>query len=526
MTGLIMLAGCASEQPPAYHATELVTGVSMHGVNGMAFHPDGTLYAGSVIGQAIYRIDVTSGAVTTVVAAPDGEADDVAFAPDGTLAWTALIAGELRAQRPGGLPFVVADNLPRINPVAFDRTGRLFAGRMQYDDLFEFDLDGTAAPRLIAQGLGQLNGFEIGPDGKLYGPLPARGAVARIDIDSGAVEILADGLGQVVGVDMDSQGNVYAVNWESGEIFRLDSNGAVTTLARLEPPLDNLVVGPDDRVYTSQPSRNAVLVVEPNGDSHTVVSSTLAAPGGLALLERGGEPALLITDAFGYRFVDPTTGALLAPPADRSGGSTDVAVGADLIALSYVRRGQVSVLDRATLVILKTWPDIQTPYGILLRDERMVVAEFASGQLLQLSMDSDEREVLASGLDGPVGLAWADTQSVYVSEALSGQVQRVLLSDGSKELIVTGLEQPEGLAVLPDGGLVIAEAGAGRVTLVDPISGERRMIGDGLALGSRVSRAPDPVYLPTGIAVDGDGAIYVTEDRTNGVRKLTPVPSQ
>ena len=400
---LTLLAGCSADNESRYLSTELVRGVAMHGINGLAFHADGSLYAGSVVGQAIYRIDLSTGEVTTAVAAPDGEADDLAFAADGTLAWTALIAGELRAQRPGGKPFVVAANLPMINPVAFDGTGRLFAARMQYDDLFEFYIDSQNPPRLIAQGLGQLNGFEFGADGRLYGPLPARGAVARIDVESGAAELLATGLGQVVGVDLDSEGNVYALNWESGEIFRIDPAGVLITFARLEPPLDNLVVGPDDSVYASQPSHNGVIRVEPDGRGQTMISSVLVTPGGLAVMERDGDRVLLVTDTYGFRFVDPDSGAPLPPASQLAGGSTDVAVASDLIALSYVRRGRVSLLERDTLALVKTWADLEAPYGILIQGGDPLVADFSRGQIIRLSSRTDQRTVVIEGLAGPRG---------------------------------------------------------------------------------------------------------------------------
>jgi hypothetical protein len=46
------------------------------------------------------------------------------------------------------------------------------------------------APRLIAKDLGGFNGFEVGPDGQLYGPLWFKGAVARMNPENGAVTVL------------------------------------------------------------------------------------------------------------------------------------------------------------------------------------------------------------------------------------------------------------------------------------------------------------------------------------------------
>ena len=94
--GYVSLADDAVQPVRGYTVEVFVPGGPLKGVNGLAFGPDGRLYAGSVYGQTIYEIDVDSGNVEEVVGAPAGEADDLAFGPDGSLAWTALTAGELR----------------------------------------------------------------------------------------------------------------------------------------------------------------------------------------------------------------------------------------------------------------------------------------------------------------------------------------------------------------------------------------------------------------------------------------------
>ena len=95
------------------------------------------------------------------------------------------------------------------------------------------------------------------------------------------------------------------------------------------------------------------------------------------------------------------------------------------------------------------------------------------------------------------------------------------LGGGERQVITDSLVLPEGLAVRDDGRLFVAEAGAGRVSMIDAASGQRWTIAEGLAFGTVVSRAPAPVYLPSGVAVGPDGSIYVTEDRTNSIRRLT-----
>ena len=222
---LIFLAtGCTStnEHAQSWQIETLVPGSPLHAPNGITFGPDNKLYAGSVGAQTIYSIDVKTGEVATVVRAPAGEADDVAFSPDGTLVWTALVAGEIRALRQDGTVDVIVSDVPLINPVHFTTDGRLFAARIGFDRLYEFPVDAqlasTGEPRLVASKIGNLNSFEIDADDRLFGPLSNIGTVAEVDIESGAVTPVADNLGKVVAVNLDAHGNIWAINWAKGEL--------------------------------------------------------------------------------------------------------------------------------------------------------------------------------------------------------------------------------------------------------------------------------------------------------------------
>src|ERR1700737_26320 len=86
------LAQPAEHPPPPAPAKEynqqfLVPGSWFHGVHGLAFNKDDQLFAGSVVGQTIYRVQVDSGEVDRVIDPPTGMADDIAFADAATLRW-------------------------------------------------------------------------------------------------------------------------------------------------------------------------------------------------------------------------------------------------------------------------------------------------------------------------------------------------------------------------------------------------------------------------------------------------------
>lgn len=525
-------------------------GIAPHGINGINFGPDGALYAASLIGPGIYRIDVARGTLAEVVGAPFGEADDVAVAPDGTLAWAALLSGEVRVRRPDGQLATLAAGLPRVNPVHFDARGRLFTGQIGTgpggppDTLLELDPAGERPPRSIASGLGGINAFTDDGAGGLYVPLAEKGAVGRVDLASGALQVIATGLGQPVAVKRDSRGQLATIDWEVGRVIRIDPvTGATRTLATVTPPLDNLAIGPDDTVYVSRPSDNGIVAIDPaSGAQRSVLQGRFAAPGGLVFTRQDGRATLLVADAMGWREIDAANGAVTMRPFDLLvNGSSTITVTADSVVLAYVRRPSVTVLDRASGAVRRAYKGFNAPMGVAALDDGTIyVVDYASGELLRLpggrvsgEMTSgaaggtppsaaDGRSVVASGLEGPVGLALDARGRLLVSEATGGRVVRIDPASGAREVLARGLAQPEGLAVLPDGGIAVAEVGARRLSLLDARGGKPRVIARGLPVGQMFTRTPAPVFMPTGVAAGDDGTIYVTCDRDNSLLAFRP----
>src|SRR5476649_277257 len=181
----------SSPAPPKEYTQQfLVPGSSFHGVHGIAFNKDDQLYAGSVIGQTLYHVQVDSGEVDRVIEPPTGMADDIAFADDGTMAWTAFLMGKVYVRK-GNKTIEVANGLSGPNGIAFSKDGRLFVSEVFLGDaLYEIDLKNVDKPdfkpwprgelRRIAEKMGGLNGFEIHKDdGFLYGPLWFKGRSSR-----------------------------------------------------------------------------------------------------------------------------------------------------------------------------------------------------------------------------------------------------------------------------------------------------------------------------------------------------------
>src|SRR3954453_22985713 len=92
VAAIVSATGVSAEN---YEVTRLVPGSAFHGVHGLAIDKAGHLFAGSVAGAALYGVDIAAGTAKVAIPAPIGMADDIAFAPAGTMAWTGFLAGDL-----------------------------------------------------------------------------------------------------------------------------------------------------------------------------------------------------------------------------------------------------------------------------------------------------------------------------------------------------------------------------------------------------------------------------------------------
>jgi sugar lactone lactonase YvrE len=513
-----------------YEVTKLVPGSAFHGVHGLGIDKSGKLYAGSVAGAALYEVDRASGKARIAIPSPEGMADDLAFAPDGTMAWTGFLTGDLYARKGDGPIKKLASNLPGINSLAYRKGGRLYATQVFLGDaLYEIDTEGVKPPRKIMEKMGGLNGFEFGADDMLYGPLWFKGQVAKVDVDKGELTVVADGFKVPAAVNFDSKGNLWVVDTALGQLVKVDPRtGTKKVVAQLKPSLDNLVIDDKDRIFVSNMADNGIQEVDPEtGGVKQIIIGKLALPGGIGVVSDGGKDTIYVADVFAYRTVDGATGEVSETARMHADGVTleypmSATARGDNVLLSSWFTGTVQVIDRSTGKTREMLHGFQAPHdAIMLDDGSILVNELGSKSLVRVSGEhGKDRTAVVGDLEGPVGLVGAGGGAVYLTEAFAGRVSKVEAS-GQKSVVAKDLKMPEGIAIAPDGKLVVAEVGAKRLVAIDPQSGTVTEIAGNLPIGLPATPGGLPTNIPTGVGVGASGTIYFSSDIENAIYKVT-----
>ena len=527
---LLGAAACSTTPPPPpqaeYGEPAVVEGPLPYlGVHGLGIDPRGRLLAGSVVGQSLSLVDRESGAVRPFVGPPAGMADDVAFGPDGEVAWTAYLVGELRIRNAAGEIRTVASGLPGLNSLAYTEDGRLFATQVFMGDaLYEIDRSGEQPPRKIIEGMGGLNGFEFGPDGHLYGPLWFKGEVVRVNVESGEMETVADGFRIPAAVNFDGQGRLYVVDSATGELLRLQPGTAEKVrVARLKPSLDNLAIDKQaGLLYVSNMADNSIQEVDlADGRVRDLVRTRLAAPSGLAMV---GDQ-LHIADTFAYRVMDTGSGDIREVGrmwASHLEYPLNAWADEHVVVLTSWATGTVQVFDRASGEMTHGFHDFQAPHdAVQLADGSLLVAELATGSLLRVSGEQGEqREAVVVALAGPAGMAFnGDRSSLFVTTA-GGSVWAVNPADWSKRRVRDGLAMPEGISVSAAGKLLVMEVGKQRLLEIDPVDGATRTLAEDLPVGLPVLEGLPPTGVFNDVVEAANGDLFFTADRDAGLYRL------
>jgi sugar lactone lactonase YvrE len=377
---------------PGHNVKILVQGAPFHGGNGLFYGPDGNLYIASTPGYEIIVMNPNTGAIVQRYGFQQGvmTPDDVYVTSDGSIYWTGVMVGEVAKLNPDGSKTVIVSGMPGVDPITFSDNGRLFVAVDFYGTgLYELDPNGVNPPRAILPDLADLNAFDFGPDGWLYGPLLG-GDVVRINVDTAELQTVANFNGSAV--KFDSQGHLYAVSHISGEVVRIDvTTGAVSLLATFPEGVDDLAISPDNRLFVTQSESGAISEIKRNGRIRTVSRGGLVYPMGVAVASDSKcFDRVFVADFWTAREYNGKSGRLMDTirvpfKASEMVSPMTVAADGDHLIISSFLDNAVQVWDPETKTVLETYPVPTMPLNAIRFQGDLVVAEIVTGQVVRLN---------------------------------------------------------------------------------------------------------------------------------------------
>jgi sugar lactone lactonase YvrE len=508
----------------------LVKGSPIHGANGLAFDTHDRLHIASVLGREIVVMNPRNGKIVDRLGPDAGveTPDDVTFGPLGSvyqddIFWTAIFTGEVGRLTPDGVKTTVGQVFPGVNPITFSDDGRLFVAHDFFGNagLYEIDPDGLNPPTVLDPNFYNLNAFDFGPDGLLYGPIYQE-RILRIDVDSGPPPLWSEDIinpFSSAAVKFNSEDRLFALNVE--QVVEIDpATGDFEVVApHVGPGLDNLAFDSRGRIYVSSFVDGSIYAILPSGKARTISRGGMIAPGGVAVLpSRHGGASLVVADTFSFRKFNARTGRPGRVEEVFGTAATVAPYGDDLLTTAWFNSA-IEIRDGRTLELIDGPHPFNFPLNAIGFQGDVAVAELGTGSVVR-----GDHTPIASGLFVPAGLA-ATESDLWVADWATGFVFQIV-DDGTPVFIpvASGLLQPEGLAINTDGSLLVVESGAGRLTRIDLDTGEVTVIVEGLEVGSPGPPGYPPTWFFSGVAVDRAGYIYVTAEMNNRLYRFKQHP--
>jgi len=505
-------------------------------INAPAPDPSFNVFVGSNTAETIQHVNMVTGEVTPFIPLPLGSSDDLTFRSDGTLAWNSLLDFETHVRTPSG-EVILVSTVPWPNGIAWSKTGELYMSTDPVGTgIWKLDPTGVNEPiNVLNLTVSSMNGFDFGPDNKIYGPLDSNspGSLVRVDLATGQIDTISTGWTNPEAVRVDDAGNIYAVDDGTATVYLVDpTTGGRTALVTIPEPayLDNFRLLKDSLIISNS-ATNAFIQhnLTTNETRYVTPKTPLCLPGGISFYGN----ILYIADYTVMRSYNTLNGKIDSfarsgpQPShpDVSFGIYNVYANKDYTIWSCPFDGRVQIRNRIGNAVVGQVPS-GFPYGITMTHDRtaLLVADYGTGLTVWNGAGYQTGTVLNTGNHvGFTGLVLAEECGyVYAADYDNGAILKVDYNSGAFTVLAENLNAPEGLALDLDsfGGckIIVAEVGAKRLVSINTETGELTVIAINLPIGG----LPAPITLPppnilTGVAINFEGDIYFTSDFENAL---------
>jgi sugar lactone lactonase YvrE len=403
------------------------------------------------------------------------------------------------------------------------------------------------------------NGMRVGPDSRLYVAQAFGSQLSAIDVTNGAIETISPIGGPIVAPDdlaFDSRGILYITEVMSERVCARSPNGDLRIIAD-NVPAANGITQWRDRLFMDECRHDGRLFeLFPDGRAPRKIADNLPLPNALNV----GPDGKIYFPAIGANEIWRVAMAGGKPEVFAKDMAVPTAVKFDSkgsLLSTQGRSGEILRFDIQTgdrRVIAKMRPGIDN--FALTDNDRLFVSHFVDGGVAEIMSNGTERQLVAAGFCGPMGIAIGDDGTIYAADGISmaaiapnGSHHRVgLLFDGhfpgfvrgvataakdllivttsggsvtsyhpvthEMEVLAADLHELYGVAIGTGGAVFVADGGEGRVLEIG---------------GGTLKEKARGLARPTGIAIGSDGACFVAESdkarvvRIDGVGSTTAI---
>lgn len=484
------------------------------------------------------RVFVSSAITDTVtVLAPDGSLDTTLSGGDTSMA---LGPDGLYVAKTNGVSIVAADGsvvdtydlVGDPSAVAVGPNGVIYVTNFNTGAVTVLNADGSTAHTFDLGRDSFPSDIAIGGDGRIYVPFDGTGDefIGKIGVFT-PIPVQNTAPFDVVTVDSDT-GAV------TGRVNVLDPGGntnSYTLAAPIDSEIGTVTVDPENGQFTFTPTSDARFGAWKTPGADTVDFTVSAFDG------RATTPVAV------HVTLDPAAGFTITAFENAGDAAAAVAVTAD---------GRVFVTNFGAGAVTALTPDGAVdhiidlggqPYGVVIgRDGWVYVADYEGGTISGID-PADYSVAMFADVPSPARLAVASDGRLWVTTAQNGAVT-VLNVDGSvaETYDIGGI--PVGIAVAADGTFYVTDFEDGTVKVFDSAGtqiGTIQVAADSVAIGpdgvlyvtdfsgnavrpiNADGSLDGPIFAgnnPAGIAIDGDGHIYVSNYVGGTVTMLTPTP--